>query len=79
MTDDTITLAVPNMQNWNTDQVLAVYDLCQMISATLMARHHDELVEKMIELDRQRGFQHHVPVKDVDPNLQLPFDDPWPL
>lgn len=78
MSDDTLTLPVPNMQNWNADQVLAVYDLCQMISATLMLRHHDELIDKMIELDLQRGFEHPIITQPDDLNLQLPFDDPLP-
>lgn len=74
---DYITIPVPNMQRWNADQVLAVYDLCQMISATLMVRHRDQLIERMIELDQLRGYEHPIPVEE-DPNYELPFDDPLP-
>jgi hypothetical protein len=78
MKDDTMTLPVPNMHNWTDDQVLAVYDLCQMISATLMARRRDGLIDKMIELDQQRGFDSPMLTPQHDLNLQLPFNDPLP-
>jgi hypothetical protein len=45
------------MDQWSAEQVLAVYDLCQMICATLMHRHEDQLLQKMIESEeRQRTF-----------------------
>lgn len=40
-------LPVPDMEQWSVDQVLAVYDLCQAVSAALMNRYEDQLVEKM--------------------------------
>jgi hypothetical protein len=46
-------LPVPDMDQWSTEQVLAVYDLCQMISVTLMHRYEDQLLEKMIECDER--------------------------
>jgi len=50
-------LPVPDMDQWSTEQVLAVYDLCQMISVTLMHRFEDQLLEKMIECDEcHRAF-----------------------
>ena len=50
-------LPVPDMDQWSTEQVLAVYDLCQIISVTLMDRYEDTLLEKMIECDeRQLAF-----------------------
>ncbi len=50
-------LPVPDMDQWSTDQALAVYDLCQMICVTLMHRFEDQLLEKMIESDeRHRAF-----------------------
>lgn len=56
MTDYT-QLPIPDMGQWSTEQVLAVYDLCQMISVTLMRRYEDTLLEKMIECDeRHRAF-----------------------
>lgn len=64
-------LPVPDMDQWSTDQVLAVYDLCQVISATLMHRYEDQLVEKMMECDKR-----HCAVDQlVEHNLSLPLDD----
>ncbi len=64
-------LPVPDMDQWSTDQVLAVYDLCQAISTTLMQRNKDQLVEKMMEIDER-----HCAVDQlVENNLSLPFDD----
>ncbi|MFT5895856.1 MAG: hypothetical protein ACI8VW_002731 [bacterium] len=47
-------LPVPDMDQWSTEQVLAVYDLCQMIRVTLMHQFEDQLLEKMIECDERR-------------------------
>ena len=65
-------LPVPDMEQWSDEQVLAVYDLCQTISATLMARHEGGLLEKMMASDERR-FK----VSDGahTQNLSLPFDD----
>lgn len=46
-------LPIPDIDQWSTEQVMAVYDLCQMISATLMYRYEDQLLEKMIECDER--------------------------
>lgn len=64
-------LPVPDMEHWSIDQVLAVYDLCQTISATLMHHHKEALVDRMIEIDRSHGH----PL--CDKTLPLPFDDPF--
>jgi len=67
-------IRIPDIKHWIPEQVLAVYDLCQMISATLMARYENELIDKMIELDNRREVDR--PVHDnYDDNLQLPFDE----
>lgn len=64
-------LPVPDMDRWSADQALAVYDLCQAISATLMQRYEDQLVHKMIESE-----EHHCASdKSSEHNLSLPFDD----
>ena len=67
-------LPVPDMEQWSVDQVLAVYDLCQAVSAALMNRYEDQLVEKMIECDERQ------PTVDqaAEHNLSLPFDDEKP-
>ena len=67
-------IPIPDMDHWTTDQILAVYDLCQMISATLMARHKEQLLEKMIEIDR-RTESAQLRSTEYDDNLQLPFDE----
>lgn len=64
-------LAVPGMDQWNDDQVLAVYDLCQMISTTLRALHGDQLTEKMIALDDQH--------RDISDSIERPCEYQWPL
>ena len=64
-------LTVPGMDQWNVDQVLAVYDLCQMISATLRALHGDQLIEKMIALDDQH--------RDLFNSLEVSGEYQWPL
>lgn len=66
-------IPIPDMDHWTTDQILAVYDVCQMISATLMARHEDQLLERMIEIDRRDQLDQLMPTQ-YDDNLQLPFD-----
>lgn len=66
-------IPVPDMDTWSTEQILAVYDLCQSICATLMQRHEETLVEKMIESDEQCTPRH--PCKDT--TLSLPFDEPF--
>ena len=62
-------LPVPDMDQWNADQVLAVYDLCQVISATLMHRYEDQLVEKMMECDERHCVVDHL----VEHDLSLPL------
>ena len=66
-------LPVPDMEQWSHEQVLAVYDLCQIISVTLMQRFEDQLLEKMIESE-QRHFD---ATQQTERNLSLPFDEPF--
>ncbi len=40
---------IPDMDLWSSEQVLAVYDVCQTISATLMDRHTDALLSAMAD------------------------------
>ena len=68
-------IRVPDMDSWTTEQVLAVYDLCQSISATLMQRHEDQLLEKMIEIDQRTGFVSTTSSPCCNANLELPLDD----
>lgn len=65
-------LPILDMEHWTTEQVLAVYDLCQTISATLMARHEDQLIEMMLEIDQCRDVAYSDGKEDE--NLQLPFE-----
>lgn len=53
--NDYTQIPIPDIDQWNSEQVLAVYDLCQMISTTLMLRYEDQLLEKMIESDERRS------------------------
>lgn len=74
-------IAVPDMDQWNADQVLAVYDLCQMISASLRALHGEQLIEKMIALDDQHRDQYETQNEYQWPlpfDEHSPFDDPLP-
>lgn len=66
-------LPIPDMEQWSHEQVLAVYDLCQIISATLMQRYEDQLLEKMIESEQR----HFAATEKVERNLSLPFDEPF--
>lgn len=68
-------LLVPDMDRWNTDQVLAVYDLCQTISSALMAQHKDELLQKMMEIDERCYVNDHQVSHADDTNLSLPFNE----
>ena len=64
------------MESWSSEQKLAVYDLCRMISESLWQQDRDGLLEAMIRDDHKRGFDH----TDLDnPNLELPFDDDLPF
>jgi len=65
------------MQTWSSEQKLAVYDLCRLISEILWQHDHDGLLEAMIRDDYDRGFDH---VDDLhNRNLELPFDDDLPF
>jgi len=57
--------------------VLAVYNLCQTISAFLMQQHKDQLIEKMMEIDQQLEIDFHHYSESTDKNLTLPFDEPF--
>ena len=63
-------LLVPGMQEWSIEQVLAVYDLCQAISVSLMAQHKDELLAEMMAID-ERWVNDTNQVDET--NLELPF------
>ncbi|MFT6301056.1 MAG: hypothetical protein ACJAY2_000233 [Pseudomonadales bacterium] len=63
------------MDSWTIEQVLAVYDLCQSTSVTLIHRHEDQLLEQMIEIDQRSEV---IPTPDsscCNTNLELPLDD----
>ncbi|OED36089.1 hypothetical protein AB833_28540 [Chromatiales bacterium (ex Bugula neritina AB1)] len=64
-------LHLPDMDRWSVDQILAVYELCQTISATLMLHHEQELIDRMMEIDQR--CEQRIP----NPTLPLPFDDPF--
>lgn len=64
-------LHLPDMDQWSVDQILAVYDLCQTISATLMLHHQDQLTDRMMEIDQR--CEHQI----CNKTLPLPFDDPF--
>lgn len=74
-TASTSALPVPDMERWNTDQVLAVYDLCQTISAALMAQHKDELLNKMMEIDERCHVDAHQKSNANGESLMLPFNE----
>ena len=67
----TPTLPLPIMDTWSTEQKLAVYDLCRLISETLWQHDRDGLLEAMISDDRDRGFDHACHLDNR--NLELPF------
>lgn len=54
-------------------QKLAVYDFCRLMSEILWQRHEDVLLEEMMRIDRENGFEHLN--TDAGRNLELPFDD----
>lgn len=69
-------LQIPDMDLWSSDQVLAVYDVCQTISAALMDRHKDALVRTMAD-NYARRCPTEPPYTNTEHNLPLPFDDPF--
>jgi len=69
-------LQIPDMDLWSSDQVLAVYDVCQTISAVLMDQHRDALLKTMADNHARRCPTEH-PCDTGDQNLSLPFDDPF--
>lgn len=70
-------LPLPIMDTWSTEQKLAVYDLCRLISEALWQHDRDGLLQAMIHDDLERGFDHSY---DLDnPNLELPFEDDLPF
>lgn len=66
-------LPMPDMDQWSHEQVLAVYDLCQIISATLMQRYEGQLLERMIESEQR----HFAATEQAEYNLSLPLDEPF--
>ena len=69
-------LQIPDMDLWSSDQVLAVYDVCQTISATLMDKHKDALLKTMADNHAMRcpcPSEHRCATSEQ--NLQLPLDE----
>ena len=64
-------------QQWTPEQLLAVYDLCRLISETLWQQHEDTLLEQMIERDQGNGHEPYSRQKNS--NLDVPFDEPIPF
>lgn len=62
---------LPLIDEWPPAQKLAVYDFCRLMSEILWQHYEDILLEEMIKIDRENGFEHHLD----DRNLDLPFDD----
>ena len=54
-------------------QKLAVYDFCRLMSEILWQRYEDILLEEMMRIDRDNGFDHLN--TEASRNLELPFDD----
>ena len=61
------------IDEWTPAQKLAVYDFCRLISETLWQQYQTALLDEMIRLDRDNGFEHLY--HQDDRNLELPFDD----
>jgi hypothetical protein len=64
------------MDMWSTEQVLAVYDVCQTISAVLMDRYEQDLITQMAD-NQDRRFPAEQECATTEQNLPLPFDDPF--
>ena len=54
-------------------QKLAVYDFCRLMSEIFWQRYEDVLLEEMMRIDRDNGFDHFN--TEAGRNLELPFDD----
>lgn len=54
-------------------QKLAVYDFCRLMSEILWQRYEDVLLEEMMRIDHDNGFDHLN--REAGHNLELPFDD----
>jgi len=54
-------------------QKLAVYDFCRLLSEILWQRYEDALLEEMMRIDQDNGFDHFN--TEIGHNLELPFDD----
>lgn len=67
-------LRIPNMDQWQAGEVLAVYDLCQAISCALMARYQDELLEQMMLIDTYHELQQQEQTES-DARLGVALDD----
>lgn len=67
-------LSIPNMDQWQAGEVLAVYDLCQAISCALMARYQDELLDQMILIDNHHELQQREEA-ECDTRLSDALDD----
>jgi len=65
------------MDKFTPSQLLAVYDVCQLLTETLSQRYQDILLEEMIARDRDNGFR---PFKPPDETaVDIPFDDDPPF
>lgn len=67
-------LQIPDMDLWNAEQVLAVYDVCQTISAALMDKHRDALLKTMADNHAKR-CPTEPPCTTTEHNLSLPLDE----
>lgn len=67
-------IRIVGMDQWTDEQVLAVYELCQSISAHLAISHRDELIDLMMEMDAKRMIE-----GARDPNLMAQYQHPLPF
>lgn len=68
-------IGVAGIQSWTTDKVLAFYNFYQSISVTLMKRHANQLLERMIETNQRAGVFKATGTECCNANLKLPFND----
>ena len=69
-------LQIPDMDLWSAEQVLAVYDVCQTISTTLMDKHEEALLKTMADNHTKRCPAEH-PCTSTEQNLPLPLNVPF--
>ncbi len=70
-------LLIELTQHWTPEQILALYDLCSLMSETLWQQHEEILLAHMMRIDREsEDGSSNFHTQD---NLELPFDDPIPF